>query len=979
MGWFGNLKIQYKLLCSFGLLVSLMFTLTILAVSLLDSLEANYAQLMSFYTKRQTYLADAIRELGKIRFINLSMMINFSNGDPPEDNAVAGQIFHVQTAQAGYTESLIKNLREFRSEVNADGKLSEAEKQQKLHLVNKLENVFTHEYQIRLRDIDAARRDKDRDKLMLALSTGLSVGNALSDALEELRDIAFATAARRMHTTTEDIAKVHDFLYIVIVCMLLFSVFVSVVMAKTINAPIAKMKMAMTEISNGNLAYPIRSSQKDELGMLSNHIGDMVDSILEMNKTMAVMDYLDTMICVCDFDYNLLYINRRLADACGVDRKTCMNQKCYKVIRKRDAPCAVCQLPKLLPNRDMFPSLACKDIWDDFFGVWLGGRAGIIRWVDGSKTFFHAFHDETQKKNYEEQLHQAVLDAKAASIAKSAFLANMSHEIRTPMNSIIGFSELALGDAILPNTREYLGKILESSTWLLQIINNILDISKIESGKMELERIPFNLHELVDTCQTAVIPKALEKGIMLHFDVEPSIGKTLLGDPTRLRQALLNMLFNAVKFTNVGTVKFTVLEKSSTPGASTIHFEIQDSGIGMTPEQIATIAEPFAQAESGITRKYGGTGLGLPITTNIISMMGGELAVESTPGVGSEFSFDLTFSKLDLPVHMPDHQTAAGQMAKPVFAGEVLLCEDNKQNQQVLCEHLARVGLKTLVAENGKEGVERVQNRMRLGEAPFDLIFMDIQMPVMDGLEAAAKIMALGTGIPIVAMTANIMSHDRERYRQSGIQDCLGKPFTLQELWCCLLQYFTPVSWQAVNETRRAQGDAALQYKLMKGFVRANQSKCSEIVKAIEVNDRKLARRLVHTLKGNAGLLGQTRLQEAAGDVERLLEDAKHPVPPAHMGVLDAALRAALKEFGALLDESAPHQATARPTAFNAQRARELLEIVAPLLDSGNPECLQYIDDLRVIPGSEKLILQMEDFDFEPALATLAALQKEWV
>jgi len=249
----------------------------------------------------------------------------------------------------------------------------------------------------------------------------------------------------------------------------------------------------------------------------------------------------------------------------------------------------------------------------------------------------------------------------------------------------------------------------------------------------------------------------------------------------------------------------------------------------------------------------------------------------------------------------------------------------------------------------------------------------------MDGLEAASKIMELGMETPIVAMTANVMAHDRALYSESGIQDCLGKPFTLQELWSCLLKYFTPVSWQVANETQRVQVDETLQYKLMRSFVRTNQIKFSEIAKAIEANDRTLARRLAHTLKGNAALLGETRLQKAAGDIERLLEDGKHPVPPAHMSVLDAELRAVLQKFAVLLDESILHQTTALPETVNMARARELFETLKPMLDSGNPECLQYIDDLRTMPGSEKLIQQMEDFDFEPAIATLAALHKEWV
>ncbi|MDR0443682.1 MAG: response regulator, partial [Treponema sp.] len=382
--------------------------------------------------------------------------------------------------------------------------------------------------------------------------------------------------------------------------------------------------------------------------------------------------------------------------------------------------------------------------------------------------------------------------ARAASRSKSAFLANMSHEIRTPMNSVIGFSELALDGEINPKTREYLKKILENSDWLLQIINDVLDISKIESGKMELEHIPFDLHELFAACRTLIIPKAEEKGIALHFYAEPSIGKKLLGDPTRLRQVLINILSNAIKFTNVGSVKMAATIMKAANDGTTIHFEIKDSGIGMTSEQIAKIFEPFMQAETGTTRKYGGTGLGLSITKNIIELMGGKLSVESTPGLGSKFSFQLTFSTIDAVEQSQIIKTK--QIDKPAFDGEVLLCEDNKMNQQVISEHLARVGLRTVVAENGSEGIEAVRSRKQNGEKRFDLIFMDIHMPVMDGLEAAAEIIKLDIGTPIIAMTANIMSDDREQYIVNGMSDCVGKPFTSQELWSCLLRHLTPVN-----------------------------------------------------------------------------------------------------------------------------------------------------------------------------------------
>jgi PAS domain S-box-containing protein len=412
--------------------------------------------------------------------------------------------------------------------------------------------------------------------------------------------------------------------------------------------------------------------------------------------------------------------------------------------------------------------------------------------------------DITRRKAAEEEVRKVSEEAKNASEAKSRFLANMSHEIRTPMNSIIGFSELAMNDYLPDKTRDYLSKIMVNSEWLLAIINDILDISKIESGRIELKHIPFELHELLVDCRTIIMPKAEEQEVTLYFYAEPSIGRKLLGDPLRLRQVLLNLLSNAVKFTNKGgIVKISTTVKGlpnsgESSGASadnkiTINFEIIDSGIGMTPEQLAKISQPFMQADTATTRKYGGTGLGLAISWNIIQLMGSRLKIESTYGIGSKFSFEITFDTAE-----PDEGAASGEtiiestgsaVGKPQFTGEILICEDNLMNQQVLCEHLEWIGLKTEVAENGREGFDMVKSRHEKCEKPYDLIFMDIHMPVMDGIEASVLINELNTGTPIVAITANVMHNDEEIYLQNGMKDCIGKPFRVQELWDSLMKY----------------------------------------------------------------------------------------------------------------------------------------------------------------------------------------------
>jgi len=572
-------------------------------------------------------------------------------------------------------------------------------------------------------------------------------------------------------------------------------------------------------------------------------------------------------------------------------------------------------------------------------------------------------------------LKTAAEEANAANHSKSVFLANMSHEIRTPMNSIIGFSELAQDDDVSAKTKDYLIKIQKNSEWLMQIINDILDISKIESGKMEIENIQFDLHDMFSVCRTIIMPKTLEKGLTLHFYAEPSAGKKLYGDPTRLRQIFVNLLSNAVKFTNTGMIKMLASVKETDARSVTMYFEVKDSGIGITAEQMMNIFDPFIQAETGTTRKYGGSGLGLTITKNIIEMMGGKLNINSVPGVGTKLSFELKFDSVDVACEEePAQRVIFDKIEKPVFDGEILLCEDNAMNQQVICEHLARVGIKTVIAWNGKEGVDIVKNRADTDAKPFDLIFMDIQMPVMDGLEASARIFEIDAKTPIVALTANIMSSARESYLSKGMVDCVGKPFTSQELWRCLLKYLKPLRWQKENASVREQADDELRQKLINKFVKTNSEKFDEINNAINNGDIKLAHRLAHTLKSNAGQLNKMLLQQAAGVVEGLLKDGENLVTRRQMESLKNELTAVITEFTPLVNELSCSAATVEP--LDSESARKILEELKPMLEESNSASLTFIDRLLKIPGSSELIQQIENFDFKIANETLTKLIK---
>ena len=602
-------------------------------------------------------------------------------------------------------------------------------------------------------------------------------------------------------------------------------------------------------------------------------------------------------------------------------------------------------------------------------------KDGTIKWVlescvateknpDGSPAVIDGYvFDITKQRQYE--------TAEMANRAKTEFLATMSHEIRTPMNSIMGFAELASDTDNLPQIRDYLGKITDSTSWLLRIINDILDISKIEAGKMELDYIPFNLHEVFTRCQSVILPPLKEKGLDLKIYAEPIIGRKLLGDPMRLYQVLMNLLSNAVKFTHSGSVKFLGVVKQESEGVATIFFEVADTGIGLSEQQIEKIFEPFIQADSSTTRNYGGSGLGLAIVKNIVELMGGTLSVESTLGTGSKFCFEVSFDTVESSDTHLEH-TDMTIYEKPYFEGLVLVCDDNPMNQEVICEHLSRVGLRTQVASNGKIGVDMVHERILNEQEPFDLIFMDMFMPIMDGIEAATKIFEITSEIPIIAMTANIMTSEIEKYKKHGMPDCLGKPFTSQELWHVLLSYLTPVCNDLVGEN---ENNDELQRKLKINFFKNNQTLHIQIKDAIDARDFKLAHRLAHSLKGNAGLIGKTKLKNIAEEIEEWLKNLTESSLEDKIDILKMELLLVLEELKPLYDESKAHT---HPPVQDTTKVLDLFEKLEPLLEKINPEAAFMLEEIISIPGTEILVQQIENFDFESATKTLSELKAKW-
>jgi len=574
----------------------------------------------------------------------------------------------------------------------------------------------------------------------------------------------------------------------------------------------------------------------------------------------------------------------------------------------------------------------------------------------------------------QEVLRQARDTAESANKSKSVFLANMSHEIRTPMNSIIGFSELAQDDNISEKTKKYLENISENALWLLDIINDILDNTKVESGKIVLEHIPFDLQDLITQCQSAILPKTMDKGFSLFCYTDPLRGKKVIGDPVRLRQVLMNLLSNAIKFTSTGYIKLLAPTTYIDDDKVRVKFEVRDSGIGMSPEYVVAIFEPYVQADDSVTRKFGGTGLGLPISKSIVELMGSELKVDSIPGVGSTFSFEITFDLVDDADVCPSQTVLPGSTDKPYFEAEVLICEDNFLNQQVICDHLSRVGIRTLVAFDGQEGLNIIEERLRSGAKQFDLIFMDIHMPVMDGLEAAQRIAGLGVETPIVALTANIMTSDLDMYIDNGMKDCLGKPFTSQDLWKCLLKYLTASSYVIEDRQQMIEDEDKALVQLRKYFVERNQTMFDQIIKAVDSGDSKLAHRLIHTLKSNAGQIGEKQLQKVASEAETILSDGEFRLAYQHTHAIEVELNAVLEKLELILGKDDEDKiAVTNDTA----KITDVIEKLEPLLKLHSTDCMSMLDDIKALPGSEDLVTYIEDFEFKKAIVELEALKKK--
>jgi len=423
-----------------------------------------------------------------------------------------------------------------------------------------------------------------------------------------------------------------------------------------------------------------------------------------------------------------------------------------------------------------------RETFRDRPDVWVSTIKAPLRGDDGTIVgTFGICRDVTAQIEAEEALARKADQALDASATKSAFLANMSHEIRTPMNGVIGLTELLLGTDLSDEQREYAEQVAQSGERILALVNDILDLSKIEAGHLELDDADFDLHETIKEACSAAGAQIRAKGLRLDMQIGSDVPRRVRGDSRRLHQVLVNLVGNAVKFTSDGAVTVRVSGTPRSQGSTLVRAEVADSGIGIDPASLERLFEPFAQADVATTRLYGGTGLGLAITRELVELMGGTINAESEPGRGSTFRIELELAS-PLCTETPaarDRDASAAPAASWPSPPLVLVAEDSPVNQTVAARTLERCGCRVEVVADGREALEALETQQ------FDAVLMDCQMPNMDGYQATAELRRReqdGRHTPVIAMTAHAMEGDRERCLAAGMDDYLSKPIRRADL-----------------------------------------------------------------------------------------------------------------------------------------------------------------------------------------------------
>ena len=807
--------------------------------------------------------------------------------------------------------------------------------------------------------------------------------------------------------------------------------------ARNITGRLARISSTMTAIHQGDDGARVpEDGESDEIARLAQHFNELLDALATQNRARlaaqkdvaeeasrrrALFEKDQDGIVVLDTDCSVFEANPRFAEMLGYTPEALGQLHIWDWDHKF-TPAKWLQMARTVrPEGEIFETTHQRRDGTHYPAEI---RASRVEW--GGQTYIMcSVRDITERKQLSEELERhrhhltelvdqrtlelaaARDEAESANRAKSTFLATMSHEIRTPMNAIIGLAHLLEREVTTPRQRERIGKITTAARRLLHIINDILDLSKIEADKTVLEIIDFAVGATCEHAVSLVRESAQQQGLGLAVEIDPRLPPMLRGDPGRIEQILVNFLSNAVKFSERGTItlRATRMDDGETPDTPVrLRLEVEDQGIGLNAEQQAKLFKPFEQADSSTTRKYGGTGLGLAISRGLVELMGGQIGADSAPGRGSRVWVVLPLAQGDagMPARsaaqdpLPDANAFASWLLANRSGCHVLLAEDNTLNQEIASELLQNVGLRVTIAQNGQEAVTMA------GQAHFDLILMDLSMPVMGGLEAAATIRTLPgqAATPILALTANAFKEDRQRCLEAGMNDHLAKPVTPTTLYQALARWLPGASPRpaAAPETapatgtsepgsppaiagldtteglRSTRGQLPRYLRLLDRFARTYQGRATGLRAQLAEGRLDEIRLLAEGLRSSAGPLGASQLAACAAQLEQSLQ---HPAPDHTLNTQVEALAGELERLLAAITTATG------PLGPSPAALRDFIAELGTLLAGNDVRAASEWRDkghwLESISGptARQISTAIELFEFEEAAALLTTIVAE--
>lgn len=739
------------------------------------------------------------------------------------------------------------------------------------------------------------------------------------------------------------------------------------------------------------------------------------------NMLNSILDSIPTLMDIVSKDGTILYQSKYLLDLLG---ESTVGQKCFEAYKTDQIKCEACPIGKV----ELLTEVKVTTCFDRLGAGTVIEMTHLPILFKGEDALLHTFQDITEQKKTEAFLIKAKEEADRASELKSDFLANMSHEIRTPMNAIIGFSDLALETALTTQQQDYVEKINRSSHSLLGIINRILDFSKIEAGKLSLEKTQFCLEEILQNITHLFAEKARDKNVALITEQHADIPVLLVGDALRLQQILTNLVGNSLKFTDQGEIIITVKLETLSDEQARLQFSVEDTGIGIDEEKLATLFNAFSQADSSTTRKYGGTGLGLAISRQLVELLGGTIDVSSTKGVGTIFRFMVPFGRHSVITQNLEADISEEEAISRIRGAHVLLVEDNYINCQLAEQILEKADIILDTVGNGEEALDKI-NATKTG---YDAILMDIQMPVMDGIECVrelrerelSNIRSSGQSagrVPVVAMTANAMQGDREKYLQAGMDDYITKPITRDTLFRVLSGWISEKSTGTAGTSHsqerrqekdrrknsgdrrkdttgyplperldgielqeglaRLEGNSGLYLRLLKVFATENASTDKKLRRALDQQDQESAERLLHTIKGTAGSLGALDLAAVSLTLEQTIRDGEEI--ELQMTQFEKALQRVLRSLATLTERQQHVQmqtGTAETSDFDKEKRGRLMAELQQMLVGKKFQAVGKWQELKPLLGNvDSSMLRQIDrslsrFDHNTAQELLAEL-----